>query len=61
MVLADYFMLKGFEVMRVEKDGQMIERLVKTGTRLGFVTYEQLYEAIKEVHKHGAWMLIYLK
>ena len=41
----------------MEKDGAIIERLVKPNTRLRFMTYEGLFDAIKEVHedrmKHG--------
>ena len=53
----DFSLLKRFEILRVEKDGEIIERLVKTNTRLRFMTYEGLFDAIKEIHednmKHG--------
>ena len=41
----------GFEILRVEKDGEIFDRLVK----LRFVTYEDLYGATKEVHEE-AWL-----
>ena len=49
----DFDLLKRFEILRVEKDGEIFDRLVKPKTRLRFVTYEGLYDAIKEVHEEG--------
>ena len=49
----DFSLLKRFEIFRVEKDGEIFDRLVKPKTRLRFVTYEGLYNAIKEVHEEG--------
>ena len=39
----DFNLLKRFEVLQVEKDGEIIEKLVKPGTSLRFVTYEGLF------------------
>ena len=49
----DFSLLKRFEILRVEKDGEIFDRLVKPKTRLRFVTYEGLYGAIKEVLEEG--------
>ena len=49
----DFHLIKRFEILRVEKDGVIFERLVKPNTNLRFMTYEGLFNAIKEVHEEG--------
>ena len=49
----DFSLLKRFEMLKVEKEGEIIERLVKPNTRLRFKTYDGLFNAIKEVHEDG--------
>ena len=39
----DFHLVKRFEILRVEKEGEILERLVKPNTRLMFMTYEGLY------------------
>ena len=53
MVPTDFYLLKRFEVLQVEKDGLLIEKLVKPGTRLRYATFETLFDTIKEVHEDG--------
>ena len=49
----DFHLLKRFEIIQVEKNGEIFERLVKPNTRLRFMTYDALFDAIKEVHEEG--------
>ena len=49
----DFHLLKRFEIIQVEKNGEIFERLVKPNTRLRFMTYDGLFDAIKEVHEEG--------
>ena len=49
----DFSLLKRFEILKVEKEGEIIERLVKPNTRLRYMTFEGLFDAIKEVHEDG--------
>ena len=53
MVPTDFYLMKRFEVMQVEKNGTLIEKLVKPGTTLRYATFESLYDIIKEVHEEG--------
>jgi len=50
----DYVLMRRFEVLRVERDGQILERLVKVDKndepKKMFVTYELLFDAILEFH-----------
>ena len=50
----DYILMRKFEVLREEKDGQILERLVTVGKknepRKMYVTYELLFDAILEFH-----------
>ena len=50
----DYALVNKFEVLQVEKDGVLMERLVKVdkkdGSRKRYVTYEGLFDAIMEYH-----------
>ena len=53
MVPTDFYLMKRFEVMQVEKIGALIEKLVKPGTTLRYATFESLCDIIKEVHEEG--------
>ena len=53
MIPSDYYLMKRFEVMEVEKDGNLHQRLVKPGTRLRYTTIEGIFDAIHEVHAEG--------
>ena len=53
MTPADFYLVKRFEILQVEKNGIIIERLVKPGTKLRYATFESLFDAIKEVHEDG--------
>ena len=39
--------------MQVQKDGKLIEKLVKPGTSLRYATFETLFDIIKDVHEEG--------
>ena len=39
--------------MQVKKNGTIVEKLVKPGTRLRYVTIENLFEAIILAHEEG--------
>ena len=54
MIPADFYLIKRFEVMQVEKEGKLIEKLVKPGTSLRYATFENLFDIIKDVHEEGA-------
>ena len=53
MVPGDFYLMKRFEILQVEKNGTIVEKLVKPGTRLQYVTFENLFEAIREAHEEG--------
>ena len=65
----DYALVNKFEVLQVEKDGVLLERLVKVdkkdGSRKRYVTYESLFDAIMEYHaeagKHTGRLLTFKK
>ena len=65
----DYALVSKYGVLEVEKDGQIIQRLVKVdqkdGSRKRYVTYEKLFDAIKEYHddngKHTGRLLTFKK
>ena len=69
MIPQDYGLLRKFEILQVEKDGKMLERLVKVnkkdGVRPRFATYETLYDSILEYHaeagKHTGRLLTFKK
>ena len=46
----DFSLWKRLEILKVEKDGDIIEWLVKPNTRLRFMT-EVFFDVIKEVHE----------
>ena len=46
----DFSLLKRFEILKVKKERDIIERLVKPNTRLRFMT-EVFFDVIKEVHE----------
>ena len=54
MVPSDFYLIKRFEVMQVEKDGKLIEKLVKPGTSLRYATFKTRFDIIKDVHEEGA-------
>ena len=45
--------MKRLEILHVEKNGTIVEKLVKPGTRLRYVTIENLFEAIILAHEEG--------
>ena len=51
---SDFYLVKRFEVMQVEKNGELVEKLVKPGTNLRFATFEKLFDIIKDVHEEGS-------
>ena len=51
MVPGDFYLMKRFEILQVEKNGTIVEKLVKPGTRLRYVTFKNLFEAIREAHE----------
>ena len=53
MMPSDFYMMKRFEVMQVEKNGDIIEKLVKPGTRLRYATFENLFDIITDLHEEG--------
>ena len=53
MVLTDFHLMKRFEAMQVQKNGTLIEQLVKPGTTLRYATFDSLFDIIKEVHEEG--------
>ena len=65
----DYALVSKYDVLEVEKDGQILQRLVKVdkkdGSRKRYTTYEQLFDAIKEYHeengKHTGRLLTFKK
>ena len=65
----DYALVNKFEVLQVEKDGVLLERLVKVdkkdGSRKRYVTYESLFDSIMEYHaeagKHTGRLLTFKK
>ena len=65
----DYALLTKFDILEVEKDGQIHQRLVKVdkkdGSRKRYVTYEKLFVAIQEYHeesgKHTGRLLTFNK
>ena len=65
----DYALVTKFDILEVEKDGQIHQRLVKVdkkdGSRKRYVTYEKLFEAIQEYHeesgKHTGRLLTFNK
>ena len=42
MVPSEFYLMKWFEVLQVEKNGELIEKLVKPGTRLRYATFENI-------------------
>jgi hypothetical protein len=65
----DYALVTKFDILEVEKDGQIHQRLVKVGKNDGFrkqyVTYKKLFEAIQEYYeesgKHTGRLLTFNK
>ena len=57
MVPQDYHLINRFEVLREEKEDQIVEKLAKVdrkdGTKKMYVTYEMLFDAILEIHVKG--------
>ena len=53
MVPSDFYLMKRFEILQVEKNGILVEKLAKPGTRLRYVTFENVFEAIREAHEEG--------
>ena len=49
MIPGDFYLMKRFEILQVEKNGTIVEKLVKPGIRLHYVTFENLFEAIREM------------
>ena len=53
----DYALVTKFDILEVEKDGQIHQRLVKVdkkdGSRKRYVTYEKLFDAIQEYHEES--------
>ena len=49
----NFYLMKRFEILQVEKNGTIVEKLVKPGTRLCYVTFENLFETIREAHEEG--------
>ena len=45
--------MKRFEILHEEKNGTLVEKLVKPNTRLRYATFENVFEAIREVHEEG--------
>ena len=43
-------MVRRFALLRVESGGNIVEKLVKPGSNLRFVTSEELFNIIHEVH-----------
>ena len=46
MVPSDFYLIKRFEVMQVEKDGKLIEKLVKPGTSLRYATFDEVGDTV---------------
>ena len=44
MVPSDFYLMKRFEILQVEKNGMLVEKLVKPGTRLRYVTFENVFD-----------------
>ena len=53
MVPSDFYLMKRFEILQVEKNGILVEKLVKPGTRLRYVTFENVFGAIREAHEES--------
>ena len=48
--LADYNLMRRFSLLRVESNGVIFEKLVKPGTNLRFVPFEEMFHIIHEAH-----------
>ena len=48
--LADFNLLRRFSVLRVEVNGVVVEKLVKPGSNLRFIPFEDLFDTIHETH-----------
>ena len=44
MLPSDFYLLKRFEAMQVEKNGILVDNLVKPGTNLSVATFEKLFD-----------------
>ena len=53
----DYALVTKYDILEVEEDGHIHQRLVKVdqkdGTRKRYVTYEMLFDAIQEYHEQS--------
>ena len=48
--LADFNMIRRFALLKVQVDNEIIEKLVKPGSNLRFVPFEDLFNTIHEAH-----------
>ena len=48
--LTDYNLMRRFALLRVESGGLIVDKLVKPGSVLKFVAFEELFETIHEAH-----------
>ena len=48
--LADYNLMRRFALLRVQVNEEIIEKLVKPGTQLRFVPFEELFNTVHEAH-----------
>ena len=44
MLPSEFYLLKRFEAMQVEKNGILVDNLVKPGTNLRVATFEKLFD-----------------
>ena len=48
--LSDYNLMRRFALMRVQINDQIVEKLVKPGTQLRFISFEELFDIVHEAH-----------
>ena len=48
--LSDYNLMQRYTLMRVQINDQIVEKLVKPGTQLRFISFEELFDIVHEAH-----------
>ena len=50
--LSDYNLMRRFALMRVQINDQIVEELVKPGTQLRFISFEELFDIVHVTVQH---------